>query len=253
MPVSLFFVLHLYLLLKHNELKQLTIRGGGGSINLLYNKHRHKKALYHSLLITVRIYLTKYSVLMGTLRAENSSEQLTGITMFCNCFTFTERTVYSSKRYEVLCTAKKKHSPPLQLYVWNYWATVELRFFNVTVLHWKCPLMWTLVRVCFPTAGQVKMSNSLSFSLRSNGNNDAQQTHVYFRHRECVCCRWRKKICAASVEKQMSCISLFCLPCFSSLPPSHSPPQERAGLLPTADRISLFYYRQHHWQCKCCF
>lgn len=58
--------------------------------------------------------------------------------MFCNCFRFTERTVYSAKRYEVLCTAKK-HSPPLQLYVWNYWATVELRFFNATVLHWKCP------------------------------------------------------------------------------------------------------------------
>lgn len=58
MPVSLFFVLHLYLLLKHNELKQLIFRGERGSINRLYNNHRHKKALYHNLLITVRIYLT---------------------------------------------------------------------------------------------------------------------------------------------------------------------------------------------------
>lgn len=171
--------------------------------------------------------------------------------MFCNCFRFTERTVYSAKRYEVLCTAKK-HSPPLQLYVWNYWATVELRFFNATVLHWKCPFNVNVSEGLFSHSCSGE-NVSLSFSLRSNGNNDAQQTHVYFRHRECVCCRWRKKICAASVEKQMSCRSLFCLPCFSSLPPSHSPPQERAGLLPTADRISLFYYRQHHWQCKCCF
>lgn len=54
---------------------------------------------------------------------------------------------------------------------------------------------------------------------------------------------------AASVEKQMygrSSLSHFLFMSFNS------PPHKRAGLLPTAHRISLLYYHQCHWQNNGC-
>ncbi len=135
----------------------------------------------------------------------------------------------------------------MQLNVLKFKATSYLWFFYVMTVYWKCLLMWMLL--VFSSSCQVKTSNSLSF----DDNNDVQQSHMYFHHSERVWCRWRQRFVLLRLFRSRWVADLYsvCLVTSHCLPPPPPPLRERASLLPSAHRISLFYYWRHYWQRKC--